>query len=217
MSRTSPPLRVAVCDYGAGNLHSLGKALAAPDVEVRVESDARLAADRARTDLMVLPGVGGFEAAAERLAPARDEIRAAAGAGLPVLGICLGMQLFFEESEEGVGQGLGLLSGRVRRLRARRVPQIGWNQLEPEGQRETALAEGTLRVAYYANSYVCEPEDVRWVTAWSEHEGDRFPASVRGGVGGSVVGVQFHPEKSSTAGVDFLRRLLARVRAELSR
>lgn len=210
MSESSRGIRVAICDYGVGNLHSLAKALAGPSVCVRVESDPVAATDRRLTDLLVLPGVGAFAAAAERLGLSRPALRAAAAAGFPVVGICLGMQLFFETSEEGPGEGLGLLAGRVRRLRARRVPQIGWNQLTPEGRREPSLSAKPLSTVYYANSFVCEPEDERWVTAWSEHEGDRFPAAVRGGPTGNVVGMQFHPEKSSAAGVQFLRDVIVR-------
>ena len=206
-------VRIAICDYGAGNLHSLAKALAGATTSVRIERDARAAADPSATDLLVLPGVGAFAAAVERLAPARETIRHAVDGGLPILGICLGMQLFFDASDEGAGQGLGLLAGRVRRLRSRRVPQIGWNQVEPDGQREPLFHDEPLGMVYYANSFVCEPEDERCVSAWSEHEGDRFPAAVRGGPASNVVGVQFHPEKSSASGVRFLRTLVDRTRA----
>ena len=204
-------LRIAICDYGAGNLHSLAKALTAAEDEVRIEADARTAADPSRTDLLVLPGVGGFGAAAERLAPARATIRRAVSNGMPILGICLGMQLFFDSSEEGAGEGLGLIEGRVRRLRARRVPQIGWNALMPD-ERSASLRDAPATV-YYANSFVCEPSDASCVMAWSEHEGDRFPACVVGGPASNVAGLQFHPEKSSAAGVRFLRRLVEQLGA----
>ena len=197
--------RVTLFDYGAGNLHSLAKALEAAGAEVRVETDPARAVED--TDALVLPGVGAFAAAAERLAPGRERMRAALDAGLPCLGICLGMQLLFDESEEGPGRGLGLLPGRVDRLHARRVPQIGWNAVEPAVEPDALLAESGLDVAYYANSYVCRPEagDAP-VIAWSEHEGDRFPAAVRVG---NAVGVQFHPEKSSAAGLAFVRAFVA--------
>ena len=193
-------MRVTVFDYGAGNLHSLVKALAAPDVDVRVESDPTRAVD---ADALVLPGVGAFGAAAARLAPGREAMRDAMAAGLPALGICLGMQLLFEESEEGPGAGLGLIPGRVSRLRCRRVPQIGWNVLEDPS--DPLLEAAPVEVAYYANGYVCRPADGACVRAWSTHEEDRFPAMVRSG---SVVGVQFHPEKSSRPGVELVRAFL---------
>ena len=199
--------RVTLFDYGAGNLHSLSKAVERAGAAVRVETDPVAAV--ADTDALVLPGVGAFAAAAERLAPGRDAMRAALAAGLPSLGICLGMQLLFGASDEGPGEGLGLLAGRVTRIRARRVPQIGWNALEPADAAapgalgpDTLVTAAGLETAYYANSFVCRPDDeTACVTAWSTHEGDRFPAVVRAG---HTVGVQFHPEKSSAPGVAFV-------------
>lgn len=193
-------MRVTVLDYGVGNLHSLLKALTASGARVRAESDALRAVE---TDVLVLPGVGAFGAAVERLAPARAAIRDALDAGLPCLGICLGMQLLFDTSEEGDGAGLGVIAGRVRRLRAARVPQMGWNALE-DGCDPLLDASG-LDMAYFANSYVCEPDDRSVMRASSVHEGDRFPSVVRVG---RTVGVQFHPEKSSRAGVAFVGAFL---------
>jgi glutamine amidotransferase len=196
-------MRVSVFDYGAGNLHSLAKALDVPGVELVIEPDPVRAVD---ADLLVLPGVGAFGVAAERLAPGRDAMRAAIDSGLPVVGICLGMQLLFEASEEGAGAGLGIMAGRVERLDATRVPHIGWNSVEPASGTNASLS--LPATVYYANSFVCRPLDESVVTAWTTHEHDRFPAIVRAG---SAVGVQFHPEKSSTPGVRFLRELVAAV------
>ncbi len=194
-------MRATVFDYGAGNLHSLTKAVAQPGLEVRVEADPLVALD---TDILVLPGVGAFSAACARLAPGREAMRAAMLAGLPTIGICLGMQLLFDESDEGDGAGLGIIPGRVTRLDAVRVPQIGWNDLLDT--HDPLFDVAPLRLAYFANSFVCRPADESAVIAWSQHEGDRFPAAVRAG---SVVGVQFHPEKSSTNGVLLLRAFLS--------
>jgi len=205
-------VNVTIFDYGAGNLHSLAKALEGPDAAVRIETDPRRAV-AAGTDVLVLPGVGAFGAAADRLAPGRDAMRAAIVGGLPTIGICLGMQLLFDASDEGEGEGLGVIAGRVTRLRAVRVPQIGWNGVEPVPA-EALFAAAPLPMVYYANSYVCRPADARVVTAWTEHEGDRFPAAVRAG---RAVGVQFHPEKSSTQGVRFLRAFLDDARTTESR
>jgi glutamine amidotransferase len=196
-------VNVTLFDYGAGNLHSLAKALEAPATTVRIETDPRRAV-AAGSDVLVLPGVGAFGAAATRLAPGRDAMRAAILGGLPTIGICLGMQLLFDGSDEGEGEGLGVIHGRVTRLRAVRVPQIGWNGVEPVPS-EPLFTAAPLPMVYYANSYVCRPADVDVVTAWTEHEGDRFPAAVRAG---RAVGVQFHPEKSSVHGVRFLRAFL---------
>lgn len=196
-------MNVTIFDYGAGNIHSLAKAIAASGARVVVEPDPVRAVD---TDVLVLPGVGAFGQAAERLAPGRDAMRAALEGGLPCLGICLGMQLLFDDSDENSPNvGLGLVRGRVTRIEARRVPQIGWNSIDDV--RDPLLVDAPLSYAYYANSYVCRPEDSSVVQAWSNHEGDRFPAVVRAG---NTVGVQFHPEKSSAPGLRFLHAFLER-------
>ena len=203
MTASTAKTIIAVFDYGAGNLHSLVKTLETPNTEVRVETDAALAVRDC--DALVLPGVGAFSPAAERLAPGRDAMRAAVQAGLPCLGICLGMQLLFDESDEGPGAGLGLFTGRVTQLTAQRIPQIGWNQLE--SCTDSLITDAGLEMAYFANSFVCRPDgDVaRDVIAWSEHEGDRFPAAIRRGM---LIGTQFHPEKSSAPGVRFVHAFL---------
>jgi glutamine amidotransferase len=113
------------------------------------------------------------------------------------------MQLLFDASDEGTGQGIGLIPGRVTRLHAVRVPQIGWNTLEDAT--DPLFARAALRTAYYANSFACRPDDASSIVAWSAHEGDRFPAAVRAG---RTLGVQFHPEKSSTPGVQFIRQFV---------
>ena len=184
---------ITIFDYGAGNIHSLVKALDTGDgVEVRLETDPVAAL---RTDALVLPGVGAFSNASARLSTGAQKMREEILAGLPTLGICLGMQLLFDSSEEGEGSGLGVIPGRVRRLRATRVPQIGWNEIE-------SLDESLPEVAYFANSYVCEPDSDDCVVAYSTHERDRFVSVVSAG---NAIGVQFHPEKSSSAGVTFVR------------
>ena len=194
-------MRAVIFDYGAGNLHSLAKALQGDGVSVVVEAEPRRAVEG---DVLVLPGVGAFGAAVARLAEGRDAMRDAILGGLPTIGICLGMQLLFDASDEGPGAGLGVIPGRVARLAAERVPQIGWNDLRlVEG--EPLFVQAPLPIAYYANSFVCRPDDERTVIAWSSHEDDRFPAAVRFG---RTIGVQFHPEKSSTAGVRFLHAFL---------
>lgn len=207
----SETLNVSVFDYGAGNLHSLVKALEAGGATVRVDTDAARAV--VECDAVVLPGVGAFAPAAERLASGRDAMRAALLEGLPALGICLGMQLLFDGSDEGPGSGLSIVPGQVQKLTAARIPQIGWNGLTDV--REPLLRDARVAVAYYANSFVGRPtaEGLTYVTAWSEHDGDRFPAAVRRA---NVVGTQFHPEKSSAPGVAFVRAFLSMARARRS-
>ncbi|HEV8410215.1 MAG TPA: imidazole glycerol phosphate synthase subunit HisH [Gemmatimonadaceae bacterium] len=196
-------MRITLFDYGAGNLHSLAKAMRGDGREVRFESDARAAVD---TDVLVLPGVGAFEPAALALAPGRDAMRSAIASGLPCLGVCLGMQLLFDSSDEGPGAGLGVFPGSVTRLRTVRTPHIGWNSIDDAND---ALFDGAgLATAYYANSFACRPRDESVVTAWSTHDGDRFAAAVRAG---HTVGVQFHPEKSSAPGLAFINEYLTRL------
>jgi glutamine amidotransferase len=192
-----------IFDYGAGNLHSLAKALESPGVSVRATDDPSRALE---TDVLILPGVGQFEWAASRLGGTDGVLARAIRSGLPTVGICLGMQLLFERSEEGAGEGLTVLNGDVRRINASRVPHIGWNALEDV--RDEALCSAELDTAYYANSFVCRPDSDDDVIAWTTHENDRFPAAVRRG---SIFGMQFHPEKSSAAGVAALSAVVREV------
>jgi glutamine amidotransferase len=201
-------VKLSIFDYGAGNLHSLIKTLERPGIEVQIDTNP---ADAIRADALVLPGVGAFPAATAALGDeGRMIMRDAIRAGLPTLGICLGMQVLFDESAEGGGAGLGVVPGRVDLLQAERIPQIGWNQLEIGPARDSLLDASELRTAYFANSFVCRPTDPSVVVAWSTHEYDRFPAMVRAG---ACTGVQFHPEKSSTAGVSFVHAWLREVQA----
>jgi glutamine amidotransferase len=194
-------LNVGVFDYGVGNIHSLSKALQAEGARVLVTDSWPRALGG---DAVVLPGVGSFGAAADALPTDRSSIVDALRGGFPCLGVCLGMQLLFDESEEGSGRGLGIVPGRVRRLRAPVVPQMGWNDVRGRG--DEPLFDGLEgMVAYYANSFVCEPANGEHAVAWSEYEGDQFTAAVRRG---RTWGVQFHPEKSSAAGRRLLRNFL---------
>ncbi len=190
-------MRITLLDTGAGNLHSLEKAFvrALPGASVTVEEQASRAL---ATDLLVLPGVGAFASAAEKIREARIELRDALLAGLPCIGICLGMQLLFTESEEGLGLGLDVVPGRVTRLVTPRAPHMGWSHV---GSSDPSLSTALPRDVYYAHSYACRPTDPAMAVAFTEIPGDRFAAMVRRG---RTVGCQFHPEKSSAAGVAFL-------------
>jgi len=190
-------MNIALYDYGAGNLHSLAKALEGAGARVTVTSDWDAALS---LDALVLPGVGAFGHAARSLPDDPTPVRDALEAGLPCLGICLGMQLLFDESEESEGRGIGLVSGKVLRLQAAIVPQMGWNDVATTD--DPIFAGVRDLVAYYANSYVCEPTNPDLALAWSEYGGRRFAAGVRKA---HTWGVQFHPEKSSHRG----RRIIA--------
>jgi glutamine amidotransferase len=165
--------------------------------QVCVETDIRAAA---KADVLVLPGVGAFGAAAGAMRNQQAYLRSALSDGLPCLGICLGMQLLFDVSEEAGGAGIGFIAGKVTRLRTSKVPHMGWNDIE---WRET-VSRGKnpkLQTAYFANAFVCEPQDESPVLAWTKHEDARFASVVRSA---NTVGVQFHPEKSSSSGRAFV-------------
>lgn len=192
-------MKAAVADYGVGNLHSITKALERAGADVRVVSDPR---QLVGYECLVFPGVGAFGAAMEILRPASFELKGMMAEGTPVLGICLGMQVLFERSEESPGEGLSVILGDVRKLRAERVPHMGWNTVEFS---DDLLFEGIPVGSrfYFANSYVCVPnEDVG--TATTDY-GQRFTSSVRKG---RVRGVQFHPEKSGPQGLRVLENFV---------
>lgn len=187
-------MKALVFDYGAGNLHSLTRALEAVGVTPTIEADP-VACARS-SELLVLPGVGAFGLAAERLRPGLEALRKQLLDGRPCLGICLGMQLFFGTSEEGEGEGLALVPGTVTRLTSRRCPHIGWTKVDG------------LDEMYFAHSFACRPSDPAIVSAWATHDGDRIAAIIRSK---NLVGTQFHPEKSSKAGLALLERLVHEV------
>ena len=182
-------MRVAVCEYGAGNVRSVVLACERVGADVAATSDPEMVA---RADLAVLPGVGSARSARQGLAARGldDALRDRFAAGKPTLGICLGLQLALESSEEDGGvRGLALLPGRAVRLRAGRIPRIGWAPVEPGGED-----------FYFAHSYAAETP-----AATASSEGVVAVAE-----SGSFVGVQFHPEKSGRAGARFLERCLSR-------
>jgi imidazole glycerol-phosphate synthase subunit HisH len=193
-------VKVAIADYGAGNLLSLCAALERAGAEPLVTQSAKAVRD---APLAFVAGVGHVASAAAGLAANRldEALCERAEAGRPLLGICVGMQLLFEESEEG-GAGLGLLRGPVIRLRARRVPHMGWNTIALE--RDSKLLAGLDRAdVYFAHSYTARPDDGSAV-AWVDHDGPVLAAVEQG----PVAGVQFHPERSGGAGARALENAL---------
>ncbi len=197
-------MKATILDYGVGNLYSLRSGLLAAGFDVLVEKDV---SDAPSEGVIVLPGVGAFATAAARILAQRAALRDRLLSGMPCLAICLGMQLLFDSSMEGPGVGIGLLSGTVARLSGRRVPHMGWNELETG---DPLFRRSEMRSAWFAHSYICQPRDPGSVVAWVAHEGERFPAAVRSGY---TLGVQFHPEKSSRAGISLLRAFRAEVAA----
>ena len=193
-------ITIAVFDYGAGNLHSLVKAIAREGRDISVETDLRSAI---RADLLVLPGVGAFGPAARAMQSARSSLVSALEDGFPCLGICLGMQLLFDASEEGPGDGVGLIAGNVTRLSTATVPHMGWNDIE--WRDGPAAQPNQLHTAYFANAYICQPDDESAVLASTTHQNTTFASVVRRA---NTVGVQFHPEKSSFAGRAFVNAVI---------
>lgn len=194
--------RAAIIDYGVGNLRSVEKAFAAAGSSAVVSDDECVLRG---ADALVLPGVGAFGACMSALR-ARDFdalVRERVAEGVPLLGVCVGMQMLFEESEEfGRSVGLGLLKGRVRRFDAGlRVPHVGWNQVR--ARRRHALFAGIEDGAffYFVHSYYCETDDAEDAVGETDY-GVAYASVV---ARGRVCGVQFHPEKSQAAGLRLLR------------
>lgn len=205
---------ITMIDYGGSNLRSVQKALEAVGARVRVTDDPAVVREATR---LVLPGVGAFGEgmAALRAGGLAAATVAAVDAGATLLGICLGMQLLFDESEEmGQHAGLGLLAGRVVRFpaglshdsRPLKVPHVGWNEIEPAARHAPgvhALLDGIVSGAhaYFVHSYVCVPRDAADILAYADYGGP-FAAAVGRG---RVFGYQFHPEKSQRVGLRLLR------------
>jgi len=188
---------IAVADYGAGNLHSIGMGLRRRGLEVRVTDDPRVL-DAAAA--LVVPGDGAFGPAMARLRESgfAERIIAYVRSGRPFLGVCLGMQLLFDESVEGgSNRGLGVLPGRVVRLPGTvKIPHMGWNQLRVD--RPSPLLEGVPSGAYvyFVHSYHCAPSDPALVAATASYGADIAAVAGRG----NVWATQFHPEKSGEIG-----------------
>jgi glutamine amidotransferase len=205
-------IRVAVVDYGAGNLVSIGNALAALGADVAI---ARRPVDLDGAAAIVVPGVGASAPAMARLRRLGlvEPIRDAVAAGTWFVGICLGMQLLFERSDEDDARMLGLLAGDVVRLeRAPRLPHIGWNTLEIRQAHPVldGLADGTP--AYFVHSYAPRPANPEIVIADTTH-GGTFPSVI---AADRIVGFQFHPERSGDDGLRMLANTLELVRATQS-
>jgi glutamine amidotransferase len=198
---------IGVLDYGAGNIRSISRGLAAAGTDVFVAEHGRELVD---ADAIVLPGVGHAGQLMKALQSREMDtaILDAVAAGTPFLGICVGLQIMFGKQEEGDTRGLGLLSGEVRHLpRSLKTPHMGWSQVTATADSPFG-ASGTSDYYYFVHSYAAQNADPNAVVATTDY-GITYPSVV---IKDHLWGCQFHPEKSSTAGIAFLAKFVDFVR-----
>ena len=184
-------LKVTITDYGVGNLYSIRRSLEMCGAEVEVITDMSKLMD---AECIVFPGVGAFNKSMERLLPHIDGIRGKLESGTPALGICIGMQILYEGSDEGTSPGLGIYQGRVEKLACRMVPHMGWNQVESDDPLMDGVPDNNF---YFVHSYYGNPMDTSIIRGTTTYEGVTFPSFFRRY---NTYGTQFHPEKSSSSG-----------------
>jgi glutamine amidotransferase len=202
---------ITIVDYDIGNIHSVHKAFQYIGADVVITGDST---EILRADGVVLPGVAAFGDAManlRRLNIVEPLLRAIDG-GLPFLGICVGMQVLFETSEElGTHVGLGVLPGTVQRFEGSvKVPQIGWNRIHPRAPHPLLANVPAGSYVYFAHSYRAVPSDLQMVMATTDYAG-RYPSAV---ARGNVCGIQFHPEKSQRTGLRILSNFVAMVEGD---
>jgi len=203
---------IAIVDYDMGNLHSVSKGLEKAGATPKITDSPR---ELSQADAVVLPGVGAFDPAVQHLRSRGLEkpIRQAIASGKPFLGICLGLQILFEQSEEGKEPGLGIVAGNVRRFANEpgiTIPHMGWNQLEiiqPGCKLWQHLSPQPW--IYFVHSYYVDPSDPQIRAATVTHGSQTVTAAI---AQNNLMAVQFHPEKSSTAGLQILSNFVAQVR-----
>lgn len=203
---------IAVIDYDMGNLHSVCKGLENAGATPKVTDSAR---EIEQADAVVLPGVGSFDPAVQQLRSRKLEqpIQDAIASGKPFLGICLGLQILFDSSEEGTEPGLGIISGTVRRFRTEpglTIPHMGWNQLnltQPDSPLWNQLSSNPW--VYFVHSYYVKPADPQVCAATVTHGNQTVTAAI---ARDNLMAVQFHPEKSSTTGLQIIANFVEQVR-----
>lgn len=203
---------IAVVDYDMGNLHSACKGLEKAGATTKVTDSP---ADIERADALVLPGVGSFDPAVQHLRSRglEEPIKQAIASGKPFLGICLGLQILFDSSEEGTEPGLGIVAGTVRRFRSEpgiTIPHMGWNELEfaqPKSPLWQQLSDRPR--VYFVHSYYVDPVDPTIRAATVTHGSQTVTAAI---ARDNLMAVQFHPEKSSTTGLQILSNFVAQVK-----
>ena len=200
------PLRISITDYGVGNLYSIRRSLEKCGAEVKVVTEM---SDLRDAECIVFPGVGAFDRTMEKLLPYREEIGDMLRGGMPALGICIGMQILFEGSDEGSSPGLGLYKGRVVKLKSKVIPHMGWNQVQTA---DPLLAGIEDRNFYFVHSYHGSPSEEGITLGTTEYEGVEFPSLFRKY---NTYGTQFHPEKSSAIGLQVLRNFISFAEGQL--
>jgi glutamine amidotransferase len=197
--------QAVIFDYGVGNLLSLKTALEKAGLTASIGTTVK---DLAKADAIALPGVGSFTAASSKLDAVKETLHTKIQEGTPLLGICLGLQLFFETSEEGPGTGLSLFKGKIMQLPSTvKVPHMGWNTLNILKQSELfdGISEGTY--VYFVHSLYPVPKDKKIVCTTTEY-GTTFTSAV---ASKNIFGTQFHPEKSGDVGIKILKNFVRTV------
>lgn len=198
---------IAVIDYGAGNLHSVKNALDFLNEPSKITGNA---AEILVADKVILPGVGAFGDAMASLKNSGldDVVRKTAENNTPLLGICLGLQLMFEESEETPGvEGIGLFKGRIVKIpdRGLKIPHMGWNDITIAKDSKILKNIGEKPFVYFVHSYYLEAEDKNIVSAYTEY-GEKLGIAVEDG---NIFATQFHPEKSGDTGMRILKNFIS--------
>lgn len=196
---------VAVIDYGAGNLHSVKNALDYIGANAKITSDKN---EILSAEHIILPGVGAFGDAMRSLENngLTEVVREATNGKRPFLGICLGLHMLFEESEESPNvKGLGIFNGKVKKIPdcGLKIPHMGWNNIELA--KDSRILPGTSPFVYFVHSYYIEPKESKIISSYTEY-GAKLPVSVEYE---NVFAVQFHPEKSGEAGIEMLRKFIS--------
>ena len=199
---------IALIDYGIGNLRSVNKALTAAGAKVVQTDDPQIILTASK---VVLPGVGAFQDGMQGLVQRElvPVLQSIAKNGTPLLGICLGMQLFFEKSSErGKTAGLGLIEGSVEKFKADslKIPQTGWNQIQIRQDSPLFFGVPSKAYVYFNHSFFCKPSNPENILAETEY-GHDYASAVQNG---NLFGVQFHPEKSQRVGIQILKNFVER-------
>jgi len=199
---------ITIIDYGSGNIRSIYNGFHKIGTDVNISSESKILKE---SDALILPGVGAFGAIMNNLSNYKDIIYSHVDEGKPLLGICLGLQVLFSESEESPNvNGLNLFKGNVKRFELPpeyKIPHMGWNQItvnNTDKNNTTLLSEAENEYMYFVHSYYIEPEDKKIITAYTDY-GGKVPVAIGQE---NIHALQFHPEKSGQAGLNILKKFV---------